>query len=375
MPKPDARTLLKTVPAPSDQSPLATASRPLLRLVQSLTGVESAFITSIDWDTQRQTILFSRNTGSLDLAEGSVVDWGDSMCRSVFLFGATQSGEIGVDVPASLGAEALGMKTFFAVPILVDDVAIGTVCGASGERIRLDDLQLERVGFVAEALQQLLKIERDMRATHARALQAEDDAESARQTAEQHAAELLEMERLAHTDALTELPNRRAFMARWEDELARSARKRYPIGLVFLDADHFKEVNDSAGHEMGDAVLRAIGAALSEVVRGPDMAARLGGDEFALMTTHKSDEQLREIAAEIQRHFRASAGQLEVRTTLSIGLATSKHCPRDTLLQNADRALYSSKEAGGDTVRMFICDSPDDGRGTMGTRKLPGKAV
>lgn len=366
---------MDTIPPPAEQSPLATASRPLLRLVESLIGVESAFITSIDWDAQRQTIIFSRNSGSLDLVEGTTVDWGDSMCRSMFLFGTTHTSEIGVDVPITGGAEGLGMKTFFAVPILVDDVAIGTVCGASGEKIHLDELALERVKLIAEALQQLLKIEREMHAAHAHALQAEEDAESARQTAEQRAAELLEMERIANTDALTGLPNRRAFMTRWEDELARSGRKRYPIGLVFLDADNFKEVNDSAGHEMGDSVLRAISSAMSAVVRRPDMAARLGGDEFALMTTHKSDEQLREIAADIQRRFGAIAGELGVTTSLSIGLASSEHCPRDTLLLNADRALYGSKDAGGNTMRMFVCDSPEDGRGTLGTRELPGKSV
>lgn len=351
---------------PPRESPLANAARPLLQLVQSITGMDSTFVTSIDWVTRQQTILYSRNGGDLELTEGGIVDWQDSMCRSLFLSGVTQSADIGVDVATTAAAEALGMKSFFALPILVDDVAIGTVCGASKRKMALGQLQLERVQLIADALQQLLEVEREKAVAQARADWAEKDAAHARLTAERHAVDLVYMKHLAHTDVLTELPNRRAFMARWEDELARSGRRRYPIGLMLIDADHFKKVNDTGGHAMGDAVLRAISATLREVTRTPDVVARLGGDEFALVTTHADDAQLRFLAETIQQRFSVVAAELEVSTTLSIGLASSEHCPLDTLLGNADRALYQSKAAGGNAVRMFVGDStkhanPDTG--------------
>ena len=336
------------------QSPLANAARPLLQLAQRITGVDSTFVTSIDWVDQSQTILYARNTGPLELVEGGVVDWQDSMCRSLFLSGVDQSADIGMEVPATAGARALGMKSFFAVPILVDDVAIGTVCGASQTRMALDPLQMECMQLIADALRHLLEAEQQKSVAQARATRAEEEAVDARQTAERQAVDLLHLEQLAHTDALTGLPHRRAFTSRGEDELARSGRKDYSIGLMLIDADRFKKVNDTAGHAMGDAMLRAISAALREVAHTADIVARLGGDEFAMATTHIDDVKFKSLAEKIQLHFGALAADLAVDMTLSIGLASSDHCPRDMLLANADKALYESKAAGGNAVRMFM---------------------
>lgn len=343
---------------PVRDSLLATTARPLLRLAQTITGMDTTFVTSIDWDEQNQTVLYALNVGPLEIAEDRTVDWHDSMCRSLFLSGVTQSADIGAEVPATAGAKALGMKTFFAVPILVGDVAIGTVCGASQSRIVLNAAQLEAVQLIADALQQLLEVEREKSIAQARAERAERDAEAARISAQQHAADFVQMERLAHTDALTGLANRRAFMARWEDELARSGRRRYPIGLILIDVDDFKKVNDTAGHAMGDSVLCALGDTLSVVGHSPDIVARLGGDEFALVTTHADDAHLRSVAENIRQDFGVAATRLGVSTSVSIGLASSEHCPRESLLAEADRALYRSKDAGGNAVSMNICDSP-----------------
>lgn len=366
---------MNTALVPLCDSPLANPARPLLRLAQTITGMDSTFVTSIDWDEQNQTVLYALNVGPLELVEGLTVDWHDSMCRSLFLSGVTQSANIGVEVPATVGAEALGMKTFFAVPILVDDVAIGTVCGASQKRMVLNAAQLEAVQLIADALQQLLEVEREKSIAQARAETAERDVADAQIRAQRHAVDFLQMEHLAHTDALTGLANRRAFMARWEDELARSGRRHYPIGLMLIDVDHFKKVNDTAGHAMGDSVLRALGDTLSAVAHSPDIVARLGGDEFALVTTHSDDAHLTAVAENIQQVFGVAAAELGVSTTLSIGLASSEHCPRESLLAEADRALYQSKDAGGNTVRMNVCDSPVDGQGSGPSRELAGEVV
>lgn len=342
-------------------SALELVARPLLRLVQQLTGMETTFITGIDWDEQHQDVLFSLNTGQMQIAEGGRVNWVDSMCRSMFLSGRSQTCAVGDQVTATSGAIASGMQSFFAVPILTGDSPIGTVCGASRRPIVLGDDKMESLQLVAEALQHLLQAVHAKAQAESRAQIAELAAQDARSAAEQQSSQLQHMEHLAHTDALTGLPNRRAFSARWEDALARSGRRGHTIGLMLIDADNFKTVNDSMGHLMGDAVLRAIGSALQVVAHSADVVARLGGDEFALAVTHADGRRLLAVAAEIRKLFAAAAAQLGVSTTLSIGIATSEECARHQLLAEADKALYRSKAAGGDRAELFTYPATIEG--------------
>lgn len=333
--------------------PLEQVSRPLLRLVQYISGMETSFITAIDWEGQTQDVLFSLNTGEMQLPEGSRVNWSDSMCRSMFLSGRCTSSAVGVDVPATPGAVALEMKSFFAVPILMDDSPIGTVCGASRSDIVLSDDQIAAMQNIAEALQQLLRSDREKQQAEVRADIAELGALDAQSESRRHASDSRHMEHLAHTDMLTGVPNRRAFTVRWEDELARSGRRHYPIGLILIDADHFKSVNDSHGHAMGDAVLRAIGATLLALAHTPDVVARLGGDEFALVMTHADECALMTVAKIIRERFAIARAELGMTTTLSIGVAISDHSPRHRKLTDADAALYRSKAGGGDRASLF----------------------
>ena len=340
-------------PESQGRTALERTVRPLLRLAGLISGAESTFLTAIDWDTQSQEVLYSLNRGRLEIQEGSIVDWQDSMCRSLFLSGLPQTSAVGIDVVATSGAIALGMKSFFAFPILAGETTIGTVCGASKETIALSASQLESMQLIADALQQLLEVEVDYKQMVLRAELAEREAEDARTGMVHHERHARHMEHLAHTDSLTGLPNRRAFFARWEDELARSGRRHYQIGLMLIDADRFKSVNDAAGHAMGDDVLRAIGKALVSVARSPDVVARLGGDEFAFVTTHADSAQLYRLASTIRAEFSRLAAKLGVDTTLSIGMVSSEHCRREQMLADADKALYRAKDAGGDTARLF----------------------
>jgi len=327
----------------------------LLRVVQYITGMESSFVTTIDWDAQTQDVLYSLNTGEMQVLEGNRSNWGDSMCRSMFLAGVAHSSDLGTQIPITAGAAALEMKSFFAVPILVGDNPIGTVCGASRSRIALSDAQIEAMQGVAEALQQLLWASREKADAETRAEVAELGARQAWLEAERHASDSLRMEQLAHTDMLTGLPNRRAFTARWEDELARSGRRHYPLGLMLIDADRFKDVNDTRGHPTGDAVLQAIGSTLLAVAHSGDVVARLGGDEFALITSHIDGARLLTLAEDIRTRFATATSELGVNTTLSIGIVSSDDCPRHRMMTDADKALYRSKSAGGDRAELFAC--------------------
>jgi diguanylate cyclase len=316
--------------------------------------MESTFVTSIDWQSQRQKILFSLNQGALDLAEGMSVDWHDSLCRVLFLSGLTHSSAMDSMIPQTAGAAKLGIKSFFAVPILQGKIAIGTLCGASLVKTELDAKQLECMQLIADALEIQIEFEREKNLALSRVATAERDAADARVTAKRHAEKSMHMEQLANTDALTGLPNRRAFMARWEDELARSGRRHYPIGLLLLDADEFKTVNDTWGHEKGDAVLRAVGVTLSLVAKSPDIIARLGGDEFALVTTHADRASLDAMAANLQSIFGGLTAELGVGTTLSIGVVSSDDCPRENMLAEADKALYRNKEMGSNAATPVV---------------------
>ena len=337
---------------PAHSSELEQVGRPLLRLVQHITGMETSFITAIDWESQQQDVLVSLNTGAMLISEGDRIDWADSMCRSMFLSGHVHSSAVGVTVPATAAATAMGMNSFFALPLLVDDRPIGTVCGASCRAVVLGDDQLVAMQMIADALQELLHSEVSRRQAIQRADLAEREALDARGQSEVHAQAAKNMELLAHTDALTGLPNRRAFTSRWEDELSRSGRRHYLIGVLLIDVDRFKAVNDTKGHGQGDAVLVALGHSLRAVARNAGLVARLGGDEFVVGVTHTDGSGLLAMAETIRQNFANATIGLGVDATLSIGIASSDICSRHQLLATADKALYESKNAGGGCARL-----------------------
>ena len=315
--------------------------------------MESTFATTVNWEEQTQEILFAFNTGELQLNERTILDWQDSMCRSLFNVGLACTSQVGVSVPATEVATALGIKSFFAVPVMMGDTLIGTVCGASQEVIGLSDLQLSGLKLIATALQKLLEVEAEKVDAQDRALRAEAQVNLARVEARRHAGDSQRMQYLAHTDEMTGLPNRRAFIARWEDELRRSELTQRRLGLIMIDADRFKAVNDGMGHEKGDAVLRAIAASLLVAKRSSDVIARLGGDEFALSTSHGGSQQLLAVADHVRRLFGVMAAELGVTTTLSMGMVSSDDCHRSQMLATADKALYLSKSMGGNTERSM----------------------
>jgi diguanylate cyclase (GGDEF)-like protein len=174
--------------------------------------------------------------------------------------------------------------------------------------------------------------------------------------AQRHAAEATEeLRRLATVDELTGLPNRRQFLARLEQELARSRRNGTPLCLATIDLDHFKRINDRHGHPAGDTVLRHIAAVIREKIRIEDSPARLGGEEFALLlpNTHPHQahlvcDRLREAIA--SRLFELPGGGA-IRVTLSTGVAALEADENlEALMRRSDEALYDAKEHGRNQV-------------------------
>ncbi|EGF32098.1 diguanylate cyclase/phosphodiesterase (GGDEF & EAL domains) with PAS/PAC sensor(s) [Oxalobacteraceae bacterium IMCC9480] len=163
---------------------------------------------------------------------------------------------------------------------------------------------------------------------------------------------------LAHHDDLTGLPNRMRFLQELSLALARAARSGHQVGLLFLDLDRFKEINDTLGHHVGDAVLREVANRLRANVREVDMVARLGGDEFVVMAEDFSDSTvLSGIARKLTEQIALPMviDQQDCHLTASIGISTY---PDDgdnipALIRSADIAMYRVKEGGRNSHQFF----------------------
>jgi diguanylate cyclase (GGDEF)-like protein len=159
------------------------------------------------------------------------------------------------------------------------------------------------------------------------------------------------LKRLATTDVLTVLPNQRAFRVRLAEVWARYERRKDAFSLLFLDIDHFKRINDTYGHPVGDEVLRLVSAELTKMLRKVDLAARYGGEEFAMILEGTGREGAMIIADRIRlavAKMDLSHMNISTKVTVSIGIAT---VPDDTdklekLIEIADEALYRAKSLG-----------------------------
>lgn len=166
---------------------------------------------------------------------------------------------------------------------------------------------------------------------------------------------------LANTDVLTGLPNRRAVMARAEQEFERIRRYPAPFSVAVLDLDHFKLINDRFGHEVGDEVLRRFASICRSAVRSTDIIGRTGGEEFVLLMPQTDAEaalQMLERLREQVARIADALPQAGLRTRVSIGVA-SCHEADDSfnrLLLRADQALYAAKAGGRDRVQL--ADAP-----------------
>jgi len=150
-------------------------------------------------------------------------------------------------------------------------------------------------------------------------------------------------------DPLTNLPNRSLFLDRLRQAEQRAARANSVVGVLFVDLDGFKSINDSLGHARGDELLIAVAKRLSETLRAGDTAARLGGDEFAVLLDGLTDErEAMTVAARMLEALRPIA-------PASIGVATARQ-PGGDLLRDADLAMYQAKAQGRNRVLSFDCE-------------------
>ena len=172
-------------------------------------------------------------------------------------------------------------------------------------------------------------------------------------TLKKHADEKAAMDRLAITDSLTGVANRRGLNVRLSEERARAQRYDDTFSILVLDLDRFKSVNDTFGHAAGDQVLREVARLLQDECREPDLAGRWGGEEFMMILPQVDLQEAAEVAERIRERVKNTVFGDGVSVTISIGVASyGDGHTTGGLFAQADRALYAAKEGGRDRVEL-----------------------
>lgn len=241
---------------------LEDLTRPLLEMLCTVTGLESSYLTTIDADAGWQHVLFARNTGRLNVAEGLYVQWHDTLCRRSLAEGCPYVEDASRQWADSEAARALGIRAYVSTPVCAKDgTVLGTLCGASAEPRQLPEAARSLLQLFSRLLG--IWIERE------RLVQQLEDANA-------------RISSLALMDTLTGLPNRRAILDGLARMLASARRDRSTVLVGVVDLDGFKRINDTYGHPVGDLFLRHAAARIRSALREADCLGRLGGDEFAL---------------------------------------------------------------------------------------------
>jgi diguanylate cyclase (GGDEF)-like protein/PAS domain S-box-containing protein len=176
----------------------------------------------------------------------------------------------------------------------------------------------------------------------------------------------------AYHDPLTGLPNRTSLKERLETLLAQARRSGRALGVLFLDLDQFKEVNDTLGHSVGDRLLQQVAARLRECVREEDMVSRVGGDEFVLLLPHVTQAAATRIAAKILERMgepiALDGHELYVTTSVGIAVFPDDGGDADSLLKNADSAMYRAKEGGRNAYQLWDKAAEPGARSRLATQ-------
>jgi len=306
--------------------------RPLLELLQAVTGLESTYLTRIDTAAGIQHVVYARNTMRLQIPEGLEVPWEGTLCKRALEEGRLYTDDVANCWADSEAAMALGIATYTSTPVRIEDGTLyGTLCAASGERKPLADGAQKILYMFSRLIGQQIERERLVHALR----QANDSLAIS-----------------ALTDAITQLPNRRALMEEMRRRLASLEREGGALAVAFVDLDQFKAINDRHGHDVGDQFLAAIAGRMQAALRAGDFVARLGGDEFVVLshTPHDSDADVAAMAMRTRLqiattgHFGLAGAAFDYAGP-SIGMIVATRDAHDieALLAQADAAMYAEK--------------------------------
>jgi len=320
---------------------LEQLTRPLLTLLSQVTGMESTYLTTIDTDEGVQRVEFARNVGDMVIPEGLVVPWTDTLCKRALDENRMYSDDVAECWGDSDAAAALGIMTYVSAPIRSQDgQLLGTVCAASSAQVarspEVEPLLMLLAGLLGYSLERGLLVER---------LQAAN----------------AELTKLALTDPLTGLSNRRAILNDAARLFALAQRENKYILMGVIDLDGFKLINDTRGHLAGDQLLRGVAVHLQHGLRTSDIIGRMGGDEFIVIALGTPSEHLdlaedmRHAAERLQdRLSKATIGRYELDhglgeiqyTGASVGVVAviPGSMTVDEATKLADREMYKVKQ-------------------------------
>ncbi|AXY43882.1 sensor domain-containing diguanylate cyclase [Halomonas sp. JS92-SW72] len=306
--------------------------RPLLELLEEVTGLPSTYFTVIDEVGQVQTVVYARNSGGLSIPEGLSVPWKDTLCRRAILEGKRYTRDVAGCWGDSAAARELGLKTYLSEPIrLIDDGLYGTLCAASDESVEVSDKAQGYLVLFAQLIARHIESERLL---HLLA--------SENRVLVQH----------ANTDPLTGIANRRALLHGLKVRLGKAAALGRPLYVAFIDLDGFKAINDRFGHDAGDRFLIEMAHRLVGGCRPEDLVARYGGDEFVVV--HLADEatdiELDDFKQALERltigEFRACDDVIDYPgASVGVVAASPEDHDVETILQLCDAAMYARKQA------------------------------
>jgi len=309
----------------------------LTDLATQVCGVPYAFISLVDADR-----VWTKSCAGMQVGE---LPRGESFCSLAVLGDAvTEIPDLTEDyrtarMPLTVNAPYLRMYTGVALTSS-DGFAIGTLCVMDTKPGRLGDTQRATLVKLARQVMALIEL---------------------RANAQTLTATVRELELLATTDELTGLHNRRSLLHRLKFETARAKRFRSPLSAVMIDLDRFKQINDAHGHAIGDQVLANVGRLLRDSVRVIDIPGRYGGEELCVVLPNTPLDGACKFAETLRAKLEAQphhAGPRLLSVTASLGVGSFDHmeiADADSLLRQADTALYRAKHAGRNRVE---CGSP-----------------
>jgi len=308
-------------------------TRPLLTMLELVTGLESTYLTRIDEAAGVQSILYARNSKVMQIPEGLTVPWGDTLCKRALDAGQPFTDDVAGCWGDSDAARALGICTYASTPVRMEDGSLfGTLCAASSEKRPITSEGRQVLVLFGALIQQHIQrenlLEKLQRANR-------------------------ELEGFSFTDTLTGLPNRRFIFQELSRLFSLALREGRRVTLAFIDLDGFKQINDTYGHETGDAFLIEVGRRLALGMRGSDLLGRLGGDEFVLAglgPAQGQDSELtvsamrRPLSSVIEGHYDLPCCSMHYPgASLGIISADPRETTVDQALQNADAAMYLEK--------------------------------